>query len=248
MKKILQQAYEFVADLVAPVVCRCLSCDSEVFDNTGFCQQCTPKLPFNNGKTCLRCGVAIHGAEDYCGNCTFDKIYFDKGYSVFSYDGVVKDAILKMKFTGAGRFAKVLANYLVFLAQKHNLQYDLVCYVPMTKTSQKQRRYNQSELLAKYFCMAQDVDVLCHALAKIKQTERQESLGKQQRKENLVGAYKCVADVKGKRVLVIDDVKTTGSTINECAKVLKRAGATSVVGLTVASREEQTQWEIDEEI
>ena len=232
-----------LTELFTPT-CRCLACGKDVFDGTGFCAECAKDVVYNNGKTCARCGVGIDGEEDYCSNCAFDKIYFDKAYSVFSYEGAVQKAILDMKFNNLGSYAKVFATYLVFMAQKVNLEYDLVTFAPMSHKALRKRRYNQAELLAKHFCNLQDKDsLLVDAIAKIKETEAQERLSKTERKTNLIGAYKINADVKGKRVLVIDDVKTTGATINECAKVLKKAGATAVYGLTVSSRKEHFSYE-----
>lgn len=234
-------------EAIAPVGFSCLCCGKEIFSDVGFCPDCIKTVVFNNGKTCKRCGVGIDGEEDYCGNCAFDKIYFDKSYAVFSYEGAVQKAILSMKFNGMGRYAKVFARYLAYLAVKNNLEFDAVCFPPMSRKSKRKRRYNQSQLLARCFCDVMDCgEKFLDALEKVKETERQERLSRTDRKENLIGAYKLKADVKGKRVLVVDDVKTTGATLNECAKVLKRGGATSVIGLTVSARKEYIPYEIDE--
>ncbi len=242
--KLLQK----LTSVFSPSSFRCLQCGCDMFDDTAFCEHCKKQVVFNNGKTCLYCGVAIDGAEDYCGTCVEEKNYFDRAYSAFSYEGAVKNAILGMKFRNYGSNAAVFARYLVYLARKNDLQYDIVTFVPMSPSSFKRRRYNQSELLALGFCdITEENDKFCCALAKIKETAKQETLGRKERKENLVGCFAAAADVKGKRVLLIDDVKTTGSTLNECAKVLKRKGAVSVIGLTVASRKENYMYEIDEE-
>lgn len=234
-----------IADLVAPVQFSCMCCGKEVFDGLGFCEDCLKTVVFNNGKVCKRCGVGIDGAEDFCGNCAFDKVYFDKSYAVFSYEGAVQKAILHMKFNGRGRNAKIFAKYLAFLATKNSLAFDAVCFPPMSAKSQRQRFYNQSQLLAQYFCAEMSCDdKYVDALVKTKETERQEKLNKSDRKLNLVGAYKVKSDVKGKRMLVVDDVKTTGATLNECAKVLKKAGAVSVVGLMVSARKENIPFEV----
>jgi len=237
----------FLQDFFAPSSIKCLCCGKDIFTDLGFCDDCLKEVVMNDGKTCKRCGVGLDGEEDYCGNCAFDKIYFDRAYSSFSYEGAVRKAILDMKFFGAGLNSKVLARYLVYTAMQNDLKFDLVTYAPMSKKSQKLRHYNQAKLLAQAFCDILDKEnCLVEAIVKVKETERQESLGRQERKINLIGSYKVGADVKGKRVLVIDDIKTTGATLNECAKVLKRAGATSVVGLTVASRKESVQYELED--
>ena len=238
----------WLSELVAPVEFRCLNCGKEVFDGLGFCDDCKNTAILNDGKTCKRCGMGIDGEEDYCGNCAFDKLYFDRAYSALVYDGAVRDSILKFKFAGYGNFASVFAKHMAALSVKQGLEFDVVSYVPMSKNAFKERGYNQAGLLAERFCYILECsEKLCNAIIKIKETERQETLGKNERKNNLVGAYKCVADVKGKRVLVIDDVKTTGATLNECAKVLKTSGAVSVIGLTIASPKEKFDYEVDNE-
>lgn len=243
----LRSVADKIADVLAPVGFKCVCCGREIFTDTGFCDDCRKTVVFNNGKTCKRCGVGIDGEEDYCGNCAFDKIYFDKSYAVFSYEGAVRRAVLNMKFNGNGRYAAVFARYLAYAAVANGLQFDAVCFPPMSARSLRERFYNQSQLLARYFCSVTDCeDKYLDALVKVKETERQERLDKAARKQNLIGAYNVKADVKGKRVLVIDDVKTTGATLNECAKVLKRKGAASVVGLTLAARRETVPYEIDE--
>lgn len=242
--RVISRISSGITELFAPVEFRCLNCGKDVFDETGFCPDCLKQVVFNNGKTCAKCGVGIDGDEVYCGNCAYDKLYFDRAYSVFSYEGMIQKVILSMKFNNMGSYAKVFAKYLVFLAEKNNLEYDLVTFAPMSRMGLKKRRYNQSQLLAKYFCAILDKDdLLVEAVVKTKETIAQEQLSKTERKTNLVGTYKINADVKGKRVLVIDDVKTTGATLNECAKVLKKAGATEVIAITVAARKENFHYE-----
>lgn len=236
-----------IIDAVLPSGISCMCCGREIFDDLGFCADCLKTVVFNNGKTCKRCGVGIDGEEDYCSNCALDKIYFDKSYAVFSYEGAIQRTILSMKFNGMGRYAKAFAKYLAYLAAKNNLEFDTVTFPPMSANSKRKRRYNQAELLAKYFCSVTDCDEkYLDAFVKIKETERQERLKREERKKNLNGAFDIQADVKGKRVLVIDDVKTTGATLNECARVLKKNGAVSVVGLMVSARKEFIPYEIDE--
>ncbi len=234
----------------APSEYRCVCCGKDVFNKLGFCPDCIKRVRFNNGKRCLRCGVAIDGEANYCGNCAFDKTYFDRAFSPFCYDGAVRDAILDMKFNNLGANAVIFARYLAYTAEREKLNYDVVTFAPMSNRSLKKRGYNQARLLAEAFCdILNNTELLRETVIKIRETEPQEKLSRTERKTNLVGSYRICpdADVKGKRILLIDDVKTTGATINECAKVLKRAGAVEVVALTVASRTEDFVYENSEE-
>lgn len=233
---------DFLRDLMGSVTDRCIICGADIFDNfTGFCQHCIKDVVFNNGKTCLRCGVRITGEENYCSNCVSGEMWFDRAYSAFSYEGNIVKAIHSLKFGNMAGYAKVLAGYLAYIAVGKNIPFDVVCYVPMTERAEKLRRYNQSQSLSQYFCDILSKDRPLPLLVKVRETQRQEQLDKYSRLRNLDNAFKADKnyDIKNKTVLVIDDVKTTGTTLEQCARALKKAGASRVYCLTVASREEK---------
>lgn len=250
MAKFWKKLKKAVEKVIAPNEIKCLVCGRDLFDGQiGFCDDCVKTIPFNNGKTCARCGVALHGEEEYCSHCAFEKVYFEKAYSAFSYDGEIKVLIVNVKFHNRAYIMRTFARYLVYLAQKNKLSYDIVTYVPMTKKSQKQRGYNQAQLLAEHFCDILGIEEPVSTLTKTRETAKQEKLSRIERQESLIGAFSSDKQiVKGKRILLVDDVKTTGATLNECAKALKKAGATEVICITVASREETFIFEREEEI
>ncbi len=241
----MTKLFHKLAKLTAMTEHKCLLCGVDIFDNaTGFCEKCVTKVVFNNGHTCLRCGTKILPTQSFCANCNFDTVYFDKAYSPFCYEGDFVKLIYQIKFGGHAGIVDVLANYVAFVVNKYQITFDEVCYVPMTAQSQKERGYNQAQLLAQAYCSLIDKAPL-DALVKSKQTQRQEMLGRAERKKNVDNAF-AVADkskIKNKAILLIDDVKTTGATLNNCAKALKRAGATSVVCVTLASTPEQFVYE-----
>ncbi len=242
MAELFKKLKSALQEAVTPT-CRCLTCGKDVFDGSAFCETCLKNVNFNNKKTCKRCGVALHGAEDFCGHCAMEETFFDRAYSPFCYGGGVQKAILDMKFHNVATNAKALASYLAACATQNNLQFDLVTFVPMTKIAQKQRGYNQAQLLAEHFCAILNIAPPVCLIEKVKNTLPQEKLGQRERKENLKAAFAANCDLHEKTVLVIDDIKTTGATLNECAKALKRKGAAKVICLTVASREETVEWE-----
>ena len=100
--------------MVVPTEYTCISCGRDVFDELCFCAECIKDVVFNNGKTCMRCGVGIDGEEDYCCNCSFYKVYFDRSYAVFSYEGAIQRAVLDIKFNNKGDYTRVLARYLAY--------------------------------------------------------------------------------------------------------------------------------------
>ena len=226
-------------------------CGSDVFDDgIGICLACLSKFQLNNGKVCVRCGAPLTGEESFCGHCSCEKTYFQHAYSAFKYVGGIKKVLHSIKYGNKAVKCYQLAHYLCFLAKRYNIVYDLVCCVPMSDISVRKRGYNQAQLLAKYFCQLNDNSCFCDVLIKVKHTEQQEKLSRRQRLENVVGVY-AVTDksvVRGKSILLIDDVKTTGATLNNCSKALLKAGATSVVCITVAAGEYKIFSEVDSDV
>ena len=241
----MTKLFHKLAKLTAMTENKCLLCGKDIFDNaTGFCDDCIDKVVFNNGHTCLRCGTKIAPTQSFCANCNFDTVYFDKAYSPFCYEGDFVKLIYQIKFGGHAGILDVLATYIAFTVNKQGVTFDEICFVPMTEQSQKERGYNQAQILAqRYGELIGKAPV--NALVKKKQTQRQEQLGRAERKKNVDNAFAVVDKnlVKNKAILLIDDVKTTGATLNNCAKALKRAGATSVVCVTLASTPEQFVYE-----
>lgn len=227
---------------------RCMICGVDLFrQGVGLCEHCLHFVTFNNGKTCIRCGCPISGEQSFCGHCNAEKIYYLRAYSAFVYKDGIQRIVHQIKFGNKGAMCQQLAYYLAYLISKHNIDYDIVCCVPMTARAEKVRGYNQARLLSMALCQIVDKHCFVDALIKTKDTVSQEQLSRKQRLTNVDNAYAVVdkALVKDKRVLLIDDVKTTGATLNQCSKALIKAGASSVVCLTVASGEYKVSMEVD---
>lgn len=157
------------------------------------------------------------------------------------YTSLVRNAIHSLKFSAIPQIASALAYYIntyieVFEESGESLisNFDVLIPVPLSKKRQNERGYNQAELLAldigKHFNLLTDTDTL----KKIKDTPPQSKLSQKERRHNLEGAYECRKDIRGKRVLLVDDVFTTGTTLEECAKELINHGALSVGAITAA--------------
>lgn len=164
---------------------------------------------------------------------------FTDGMYIFKYEDVVRDCFIKYKFGEQNYRYKAFANFMIkdkkicgFLKK-----YDIIIPVPISKKRKRKRGYNQSELIIKECAkIRKDIVICTDALYKIKDTKPQSTLDKEQRKINLKGAYKVknIETIKNKKVLLFDDIYTTGSTLEECAKVLKQEGAYEVGVLTIA--------------
>ncbi len=164
--------------------------------------------------------------------------YFDEIYCELRYKDIVRDNIIKYKFQNKAYLYKTFSK--IILNNKKTCgflkKYDIIIPVPISKKRKILRGYNQSCLIA--YEIAKYLNLKCEdkCLIKQKDTIEQSKLNKQQRKINLKGAYKVInkQNLTDKNVLIIDDIYTTGSTVNECAKVLKEAGAKKIGVLTIA--------------
>ena len=147
----------------------------------------------------------------------------------FKYENIIRSQILGIKFQEKPYIYKTITNFLKNMQKSfENLKrYDIIIVVPISKQRKKERGYNQSYLIGKEISKIINVPILKNVLLKVKNTVSQSSLNKKQREENTKGVYeiKNNAQIKNKKILIIDDIYTTGNTVNECAKVLLQNGA-----------------------
>lgn len=217
---------------------RCILCGRDVFDNKeGICPTCASQFTYNGKKTCQKCGSALSGEADFCGHCSYTEAFFDRAYSVFVYEKAIVEIIHKVKFGKKGALCESLAQLLVTKALLNGIDFDVVAFVPMTAKEKKRRGFNQSELLAQFFCDILALPFEKDILVKTKDNSVQSELAYKQRQDNVRGCFTVVNKdaVTGKKILLIDDVRTTGATTNECGRVLKKAKADKVYVLTLAS-------------
>lgn len=208
--------FEFLSKLFFPP--KCVFC-RRILEEYGVCDKCKASLPYR------RPAVST------------DKVMFvDEIYSCFKYEGDVKNAIVRYKFGGMECYSDDFAVYLTDCV-KENLEgkYDIISWVPLSKKRLRSRGYDQARLLAEGVCKRLGT-VPVRTLNKCRNAAPQSRQNDpSERMANILGAYEvCCDDIEGKRIIIIDDVMTTGSTTSECARVLKTAGAASVIVLTLA--------------
>ena len=223
-----------------PMDFTCNNCGRElpVATRSGLCKECDSKLEYNNGQICVTCGVKTNSETNYCLSCQNNKRYFQFARSPLIYTGTTRKLIKNFKFAGKRYLSTYFVNLMVDTYLDNPFTCDTVCEVPISKSRMVERGFNQSELLAKDIAKRLKLNH-CSALEKVKDTVDQVGLSSLERKKNLEGAFACIKDVKGKNILLVDDVLTTGSTASECSKILLKAGAKSVEVLTIASVEEK---------
>ena len=215
---------------------RCLACGREIFENQKFCLECENTLPHNDGAICEHCGRAVTAFEPYCSTCKNILVDLDKCRSPFVYAPPISTLIKKAKYNRGIYIIDYFAEQLSLTYYQNYFNADYLTFIPMTEKAEKKRGYNQSKVLAEKLSVIINVPVI-DCIKKVKETERQATLGRLERLKNLDGAFRVFdkKSVKDKNILIIDDVSTTGATAEIVAKRLKNAGAKIVNLLTVAS-------------
>jgi len=223
-----------VLDLVYPP--HCLVCKEP--GNVYLCKACLEQVPLIEPPYCRICGTSCGPDEYTCADCRDREYEFECARCAGVYDGVLRQAIHALKYDFHLVMADPLANLMVrafpntYLAR----QVDVVVPVPIHHSRLLDRGFNQSEELARRFCEAVRLPLETRVLVKRRKTRPQVDLPQDQRAVNVEGAFAVARPerVAGKRVLVIDDVFTTGATLSEAAKTLRAAGAASVCAYALA--------------
>ncbi len=230
----------FLLELFFPSFC--LGCQSE---GTFLCSDCEHTLEISEFNYCLCSNqpLRLPGLTGKCNRCVNKKL--TGLYSALPYKEkfLTKKLIYQFKYEPyikslARSLADILLEHLVLTKNltEEIWQNSILLPVPMEKSKQKERGYNQAQELAKELGHSLHVPTVFDNLIKIKKTEAQMKLKAKERSENLLGAFKVKnpGQIQDKKVFLVDDVYTTGSTMEECAKVLKDAGAKQVWGIVVA--------------
>ena len=197
------------------------------------CVICRRILPRQETDVCHHCREAMTTWFAPERNGEFFKVCIP----TFFYEGVLRESLLRYKFQSMRNYAGAYGRMMAMTLQRKNMtQFDLVTWVPVSKKRRRSRGYDQAQLLAQALARELDLPAGC-ALRKIRDNPPQSSLsGAAQRKGNVIGMYEPTdLCVKGLRVLLVDDVITTGATLSECSRVLQTAGAKEVICTTLAT-------------
>lgn len=204
---------------------------------------------------CVICGrlLAADNKERICGDCWSRIIYLNRPidiklsleriWSVAVYEGVLNELIHQFKYREKKYLAHLLGKLLVDFVEKYlkEERFDYIIPIPLEKARQKKRGYNQAELLARVLGEVTNKPILTNLVERRKKTKPQFGLNREERFENLAGAFEIsiigeedVSTIAGTTILLLDDLATTGATLDECARVLKTAGVSEVHALVLA--------------
>jgi len=227
-KAIQRRLVEPFLDLLFPP--HCVACGAL---GSWFCSACLDQVEIQHPPVCIRCGRPLAGSQ-LCGRCQRRPPPLDGLRSVAPHRTPLRQAVHALKYEGVRVLATPLGALMADYAAELALTADILVPVPLHRARQRQRGYNQSRLLAHEMAAVLEWPV-ADALTRLRDTPAQVGLSRAERLDNVRGVF-CVTDaaVAGRRILLIDDVCTTGATLGACAEALRRAGARSVWALTLA--------------
>lgn len=235
MGNFTEKLNRFFEKTLFPEKLTCNICGREVFHGEFLCEECADTVVFLEDDICQKCGRENDARPEECLSCRHEN-NIDLSRSIFSYEGGGAILVKKLKYSDCRYLAKYFAGWLKNIYIKNTFAPDVITFVPMTERSLYIRGYNQTELVARE--LSKLVGAPCvDMLDKVTETPHQAGLDFAERQKNLKGVYelKKGMKVKGLKVLLIDDVLTTGATSGEIASVLKGKGAKSVYLMTIAS-------------
>ena len=230
---------EAAVSLLYPPVCTL--CGGKTRAGEYLCERCEAKATPIVAPFCQQCSEPFEGAiatAFTCANCAHRTIYFDAAVAAYRGRGIVRQIIHDFKYGRQIHLRHLVARWLYGAFDDERLRgrtFDMIVPVPLHPTRQRERGFNQASLLAEL--LTAQISIPCKPLLKrVRYTTTQTALDRAERMENLHNAFRLRrnANVRGLRVLLIDDVLTTGSTLSECARILKRSGAISVYAATAA--------------
>jgi ComF family protein len=234
--------FRHVLNFILPAPCS--YCNSSI-DDSGiphFCAGCCADFARIQGSICPRCGrpfespeALSHSPDHECGACRKNPPLFDQAVSVGYFEGPLREAVHQFKYRPCRSLGRPLGQWMVENIRLM-LEIDFVMPVPLHVKRLKQRGFNQALLLAHRMSEAYRIPLSYDNLYRARPTRPQVELSGAERLRNVAGAFalRCPEKLEGKKVILIDDVFTSGATMNECAAVLKSAGADHVTAFTLA--------------
>lgn len=233
-----------LAEIVYPKIC--LSCKKKLgvssIDSV-ICKHCWEKIERNKPPFCHSCGRNLKKSritKGICPQCLKGKLHFDRAFSPCLYTGTTKELIQQFKYNRKDYLGSTLSGFMIDFIKEYNLpmeHIDLVVPIPLHSSRLREREFNQAQILSSNICKEFKKDLSNDILFRSRRTKTQTELSTEERLSNIVGSFTTAKGInlKGKNILLIDDVITTGATSSEAALSLKKAGCGIVFVLTLAN-------------
>ncbi|MBS6194686.1 MAG: ComF family protein [Clostridiales bacterium] len=218
---------------------RCVFCDDLLGKNEKYlCRECRKKVPVPiREPRCKKCGKPLNRAEqEYCRDCRRGDQMYDGGMGIFLYKDPLKQSLMRFKFHGRKEYGEFLGKLMCTYSTEFisRIRPEVILPVPLHKKKQNARGYNQAQILAEEVSRGFSIPIRTDLVLRKKFTKAQKELNRKERKKNLEQAFTVEGQAgQYQRVLVVDDIYTTGSTVNAIAGKLKKQGVKEVWFLTL---------------
>ncbi len=214
----------------------CYSCQVKLpYSKDVLCDVCLEKLDFLE-KICPLCGEIIDNKE--CTKCDSNHFHFDLARSIYHFDPLIQKIIHEFKYNEMTSIAKLIADLSAKYLSKYTPfpEIDFMVPIPLHRVKKRMRGFNQAELITKYLAVLTNNSHAPKLITRNRFTTTQTLLNRKERKQNVAGAFRINKryDIQNKTILIVDDVFTTGATVNTISKLLKQNGASKVYVLTFA--------------
>ena len=230
------RSIKLLLDLVYPRFCGI--CDSRLsLKDKHICTRCLSQINRNIPPFCAKCSRHISGKYPVCSECLNKSSYIKQMWSWGIYENTLKKCLHIVKYKRKKYILSLFTDLIVDFSRKYGItdHIDIITFVPLHESTLEVRAFNQAYLIAKAVAGGYKIPVI-KLLDKTKSTTPQYNLTKRERTQNIKGAFKVrhISAIRQKRILIVDDIYTTGSTINECARMLHKRGARAIYGFTLA--------------
>ena len=229
-KETSQKVLKSIMDVLCPMTCP--MCDKILDKNKKICTECERKLVYIFEPKCKKCGKELEDdRREYCNDCAIKKHYFKAGIAAFKYNGMISKSIYKFKYHNRRTYAVFYGEAIskVYGSNIRKWNADVIIPVPIHYKRRVKRGYNQASLIGKELSRHLGIPMDEKYLFRVSNTRPMKELDKTNRKKNVEKAFKIYKNVvKYKKIILVDDIYTTGSTIDACAKALLEAGAAEV--------------------
>ena len=241
-QKFLWDLVDGLLDFVYPRNIECILCGEpiEKTEKYSICASCKIQIQLVDKKACKKCGKSLEELylPEVCHDCLLTNHFFTTGYTCVLYDEEIKKLIYRLKYGKKRYLAYHMAEMMTAKLKENKVeQMDWIIPVPLHINKKRQREFNQAEIIGYYISRQTGWDVDGKNLIRIKDTATQNKLSREERKSNMKNAFQVLdsSKIKAKKILLVDDIYTTGSTLDSCSKELLRAGAQEIHVITFAA-------------
>lgn len=218
----------------------CIMCEKDIYEHKySMCEDCIEKLEFIKGRSCRSCGRKISDSYEgiFCGECERSSHYFDRGISCVEYNDAARFLIVKFKYHHNRYIGRHIAEMMFdCLKGSYIDDIDFITAVPINRKKERFKGYNHSHIMGKHISKISGKKYVKDLVIRCRETVPLKELTKKEREKELSGAFKFNDLYNGKNfgntVLLVDDIYTTGTTLDECSRILKKSGYNNIIVMT----------------